>query len=143
LAGFNVTTEDVVRAVGPNLVIALLMDGPQLRGRWPGRYAMSLADDPGSSVLSVTSIGMSDLSRPQDLSTGAMRNRVIALWKDAKSLSPVEIELPQGSDGIVLSISERYLEEWTADGRSDRKASGYPALTGIHPIKLASKEKKR
>jgi hypothetical protein len=27
----------VVRAVGPNLVIALLMDGPQLSHRWPGK----------------------------------------------------------------------------------------------------------
>jgi hypothetical protein len=34
---------DFVRAVGPNLVIAVLMDGPQLVGRWPGRYAGSLA----------------------------------------------------------------------------------------------------
>jgi hypothetical protein len=26
---------DLIRAVGPNLVVALLMDGPQLKGRWP------------------------------------------------------------------------------------------------------------
>jgi hypothetical protein len=130
---------DLVRAVGPNLVIAILMDGPQLSGRWPGRYAMSLADDPGSSVLSVTSLGMSELSRPQDLPPGPKRNRVVALWKDAKSSTPVEIELPQDADAIVLSISERYFEEWTADGRSDRKATGYPALTGMHPVRVSSK----
>ena len=40
---------DLIRAVGPNLVIALLMDGPQLNGRWPARYASVLAEDPGSS----------------------------------------------------------------------------------------------
>ena len=40
----------LVRAVGPSLVIALLMDGPQLQSRWPSRYASVLADDPGSSV---------------------------------------------------------------------------------------------
>jgi hypothetical protein len=34
---------DVIRAVGPNLVIALLADAPQLTGRWSGRYATSLA----------------------------------------------------------------------------------------------------
>jgi hypothetical protein len=51
---------DLVRSVGPNLVIALLMDGPQLRARWSGRYAMSLADDPGSFVLSVTSLGTTE-----------------------------------------------------------------------------------
>jgi hypothetical protein len=37
---------DVVRVVGPNLVIALLMDGPQLKERWPTRHAIALADDP-------------------------------------------------------------------------------------------------
>ena len=40
----------VMNAIGPNLVIALLMDGPQLERRWCGRYATALADDPGSSV---------------------------------------------------------------------------------------------
>jgi hypothetical protein len=45
---------DVMNAIGPNLVIALLMDGPQREHRWPGRYATVLADDPGSAVLTVT-----------------------------------------------------------------------------------------
>jgi len=36
---------DLVRAVGPNLVMSLLMDGPQLTTRWPARYATVLADD--------------------------------------------------------------------------------------------------
>ena len=30
---------ELIRAVGSNLVIALLMDGPQLNNRWPARYA--------------------------------------------------------------------------------------------------------
>src|SRR5204863_2477554 len=29
----------LMRSVGPNLVVALLMDGPQLVSRWPSRYA--------------------------------------------------------------------------------------------------------
>lgn len=29
---------DLVRAIGPNLVIALLLDGAQAHARWPGRY---------------------------------------------------------------------------------------------------------
>lgn len=49
---------NVIRAFGPNLVIALLMDGPQLSTRWPGRYATVLADDPGSAVLSFTNAAM-------------------------------------------------------------------------------------
>ena len=55
---------EMIHAVGPTLVIALLMDAPQLPHRWPGRYAMALADDPGSSVLTVTSLGMINLSSP-------------------------------------------------------------------------------
>ena len=127
---------DLVRAVGPNLVIALLMDGPQLKERWGARYATTLADDPGSSVLTVTSGGMCSLSRPP---AGVQARRVVALWKDAKSPAPVEIELPMGSQGVVVSLSVRRLEEWTADGRGDKRNAGYPMLSGIHPVSVTSK----
>jgi hypothetical protein len=127
---------DLVRAVGPNLVIALLMDGPQLKERWGARYATTLADDPGSSVLTVTSSGMCSLSRPP---AGVQARRVVALWKDAKSPAPVEIEMPAGSQGVVISLSVRRLEEWTADGRGDKRNAGYPMLSGIHPVSMASK----
>jgi hypothetical protein len=124
---------ELVRAVGPNLVISLLMDGPQLSARWPARYATVLADDPGSSVLTVTSIGMAELSRPP----GVAPSRVVALWKDAKTGTPCEITLPRDADAIVLTLSAEYHEEWTADGRSDGGSTGYPILTGIHPVSHA------
>ncbi|MGC4051536.1 MAG: hypothetical protein QM757_19470 [Paludibaculum sp.] len=123
---------DLVRAVGPNLVIALLMDGPQLKERWAARYATVLADDPGCSVLSITSLGMSRLSRPRD---GRSRNRVVALWKDAKTGGPYEIELDDGCDGVILSLAMRRVEEWTADGRSDGRNALYPILSGVHCVK--------
>ncbi|CAK0578392.1 Uncharacterised protein [Burkholderia pseudomallei] len=69
----------VVRSVGPNLVIALLMDGPQLAARWPGRYATVLADDPGSSVLSITCAGMMDRSNANQKNPV----RAIGLWRHA------------------------------------------------------------
>lgn len=127
---------DLVRAVGPNLVVALLMDGPQLKQRWGARYATVLADDPGCSVLTLTSVGMSTLSRPTDASVS--RSRVVALWKDAEN-GPIEIELPDGYDGVILSLAVRYTEEWAADGRSDHKNAGYPLLAGIHHVPSASK----
>jgi hypothetical protein len=126
---------DLLRAVGPNLVIALLMDGPQIKERWSARYATTLAEDPGSSVLSLTSAGMSRLSRP---ASGVNRSKVIGLWKDAHSSTPVEIELPDGCGGVVLSLSVRWMGEWTADGREDRGATGYPLLSGIHGVKKSS-----
>lgn len=128
---------DLLRAVGPNLVIALLMDGPQIKERWSARYATTLAEDPGCSVLSLTSIGMSKLSRP---SSGANRSRVIGLWKDAHSSTPVEIELPDNCGAVVLSLSVRWMDEWTADGREDRGATGYPLLSGVHGVKISTKK---
>lgn len=122
---------DVIRAVGPNLIIALLCDGPQIASRWPGRYASGFADDPGSSVLTLTSLGMSKLSRPSDPSKD--RSGVVALWRDAKT-GTTEISLPDKQDAIVLNITVEYHEEWTADGRGDGKNSGYPVLSGYHLI---------
>ena len=123
---------DVVRAVGPNLVVAILMDGPQIPARWPAYYATVLADDPGSSVLTLTSLGMCALSRPP----GKPRSRAIALWKDVKSGEAISIDLPEDAHGILLSLSRQFEKEWAADGRDDRGATGYPILSGIHPISL-------
>jgi hypothetical protein len=39
---------DLLRAIGPTLVVTTLLDGPQLASRWTARYASVLADDPGS-----------------------------------------------------------------------------------------------
>lgn len=128
---------DVIRTVGPNLVIALLMDGPQLVSRWPARYATVLADDPGSSVLTLTALGMAELSRPLN---EPKVSRAIALWKDAQRGGPYQIELPSGADGVVLSLAVQRQDEWTADGRSQSGATaedrlrGYPILTGVHPV---------
>lgn len=122
---------NLVRTVGPNLVIALLMDGPQIKERWAARYATVLADDPGCSVLSLTSIGMSEISRPQ---SGPSRPRVVAMWKDAFS-SATEIELPVGYDAVAISLSIRHREEYAADGRGDDGAAAFPILSGIHPIR--------
>jgi hypothetical protein len=128
---------DVIRAVGPNLIIALLSDGPQIGSRWPGRYASGFADDPGSSVLTVTSSGMSKLSRAQDPTKD--RSNTVALWRDVRS-GTHEISCPPEYDGIVLNVTAEYYEEWTADGRGDGKNSGYPVLSGYHLIKSPNPE---
>ncbi|HKO45060.1 MAG TPA: hypothetical protein VJU84_17420 [Pyrinomonadaceae bacterium] len=120
---------ELVRAVGPNLVIALLMDGPQLTSRWPARYATVLADDPGSSVLTFTSLGMCEMSRPPSIQNSS---RVVALWKDAKTGEAVPIELPRNAQGIILTLSREFENEWSADGRDDNCSTGYPTLSGIN-----------
>jgi hypothetical protein len=121
---------DVIRAVGPNLVIALLMDGPQLTARWPGRYASVLADDPGSSILTVTSLGMALRSVPP----GMTPRRTVALWKDPAE-GAREIDLDPGAEAVVLTIAAEFVEEFTADGRSDHGAAVRLVLTGITQIR--------
>jgi hypothetical protein len=121
----------VVRAVGPTLVVALLLDGPQLPERWPGRYATVLAEDPGSSVLTVTSLGMAERSRRKP--TDPPR-RTIALWRDSKNYD-VPIDLDQDATAVVLTIWADRVEEFTADGRSDQALAGRLTLGGVIQVK--------
>jgi hypothetical protein len=110
---------EVLRSVGPNLVIALLADGPQILSRWPARYATVLADDPGSSVLTITSAGMVDASVPVPGSGAqAKARRIVAHWRDRETGS-VELELPAQDDAIVLALNMKRVVELTSDGRFD------------------------
>ncbi len=117
---------DILRSVGPNLVIALLMDGPQLSSRWGARYASVLAEDPGSSVLTLTSLGMSRRSQPRAGSPS--RAGVVGLWRDAK-YGERELEMPAGCDAGVLSLTGESLDEFAADARPNRRARSTPAST--------------
>jgi hypothetical protein len=120
---------DLVRAVGPNLVVSPLLDGPQLSSRWSSRYAAGLSDDPGSSVLTLTSVGMVNLSCPKGKKDPAYR--VVALWRDGGGGETKEIRLPRLRHGIVLKINVKERTEYTADGRNDHGATGYPVLEGF------------
>jgi hypothetical protein len=122
---------DLVRAVGPDLVIALLMDGSQTPERWSARYATVLADDPGCSVLTLTSLGMTQLGSPSDKAHA----RNIALWKEAKGGPPSVISLDKDSSAIVLQLTLQEFEEWTADGRTDGGTTCYPSLYNVVQVK--------
>lgn len=105
----------VIRAIGPNLLIALLMDGPQIIQRWPGRYATVLTEDPGTSVLTFTSMGL--ISRQNDLGKYPQACS-IALWSDEKK-GAKSIELPREADAIILKLKKEVKNERTLDGRED------------------------
>lgn len=115
----------VIRAVGPTVVITVLLDGPQFMSRWAARYASVLADDPGSAVLTLTSFGMVQRSRPQ----GRDAATTVALWKDpARGFR--EIPLESGAQAVLLTACGGRATRRTADGRS-------PVDTGTHYFDVA------
>lgn len=124
---------DALRAVAPGLVVALLMDGPQLQNRWSSRYATVLAEDPGCSVLTITSLGMSLRSKPAKLAAGEDKSNVIALWRDPIH-GAEEISLAPDAIGCVLSLVCHTREECTADGRGDGGVAFYPVFAGVHQV---------
>ena len=103
---------EVIRSVGPRIVVTPLLDGPQLSSRWAARYASVLADDPGSAVLTLTSYGMARRSRPNRHDPSS----IVALWKD-----PVrgtrEIPLEAGAHGVLLTASVDLTVRRSGDGR--------------------------
>jgi len=121
---------DLLRRIAPSLVLAVLLDGPQLVSRWPCRYASVLADEPGSTVLTVTSFGMVRRSRPP----GLPPSRAIALWNDSQH-GVKEIQLGVGAGAVLLETSLEGKTLWTADGR---RHTGVPdlVLSGTRQVRL-------
>jgi hypothetical protein len=128
---------DLVRRIGPGLVVAILLDGPQLASRWPCRYGSVIADDPGSSVLTLTSYGMAARSRPP----GKRPSRVVAHW-NSRAGGVREIALSPGAVAVMLSTSLQSSTLWTADGRCHRNVPSLE-LTGVHQLHVPTQKAKR
>jgi hypothetical protein len=127
---------DPLRSVGPNIVFALLMDGPQLQTRWSARYATALADDPGSSVLTLSSWGLIDRVNKHGRYPFS---RHVALWKDDTGRT-IPLELPQNSQGILLTLSGAETTEVTLDGRASKESQAW-RYHGHIPIALSDPAK--
>ena len=123
--------QELVRGIGPNLVFALLMDGPQLKARWPARYATVLAEDPGSSVLSFTSLGLIERSNATGL---VPPSRKIGLWRDDRG-ETIELTIPNDAHALCLNLQATRFEEHALDGRSDHASSESWRLSGVQPVK--------
>ncbi|MGF1462465.1 MAG: hypothetical protein ACFB2Z_04765 [Maricaulaceae bacterium] len=106
--------QEVVRALGPNLLIALLMDGPQTKFRWAAHYAGVLAEDPGCSVLTLTSYGMVRRAAAIDLENA----RNVAYWRDARGQAK-HLSLPAGMHGLVVQLKGKSTTDHAMDGRDD------------------------
>jgi hypothetical protein len=116
----------VIRAVGPTLLVALLLDGPQLGERWSARYASILAEDPGTSVLTLTALGMA--------LRGSRPNRTIGFWRDANA-GGRPIVLEDGAEAAVLTVWAQRLEEFTADGRTDHGLASRIIYGGLAQVR--------
>lgn len=120
---------ELIRSVGPTLVVTLLLDGPQLASRWTARYASVLADDPGSAVLTLTALGMALRSQPR----GLPPSRVIAMWKDpVRGLR--EIACDPGSQAVLLKVVLDRSSRHAADGRAPVDDVTDFHLAGVHQL---------
>jgi hypothetical protein len=126
---------ELIRGIGPTLVVALLLDGPQLTDRWSARYASVLADDPGTSVLTVTALGMASRSLGKDQVTHG--NRTVVLWRDQLT-GPRAIPVDDHR-GIVLTLRAQRRKELTGDGRNDHGTAAILSFDGVHDVPLSSR----
>jgi hypothetical protein len=108
----NDDVAELIRQVGPTIVLTAVLDGSQLNSRWAERYASVLADDPGSAVMTLTSYGMVQRSRPH----GRAASAVVALWKDP-SRGVREIPLEAGAHGVLLTVCTDRATRRSADAR--------------------------
>jgi hypothetical protein len=125
---------ELIRSVAPTVVMTALLDGPQLTSRWAARYASVLADDPGSAVLTLTSFGMVQRSRP----LGRDTSPIIALWKDpARGIR--EIPLESGAHGVLLTVCMDRATRRSADGRWPVDNGTVCFDVAVHQLRAATK----
>lgn len=122
---------DIMRSVAPNLIFALLMDGPQLSNRWPARYAGSLADDPGSTVITLTNNGLVERSNHQ---FSGKESRSVGLIRDGRGTTR-EISLPVGHHAVMLTLGTETVIDHTIDGRGTTNASDWYYISQT-PIRM-------
>lgn len=138
---------ELIRGVGPTLLVALLADGPQLETRWSARYASVFADDPGTAVLTLTSLGMASRSRrvdetppPASDARTPPHKSTIALWRDlVRGWRKVDLEHDPGHGNgdppaVLLTISADWQKEYSADGRHDHEFAATFKLEGVRVV---------
>ena len=134
----NDDVAELIRAIGPTIVSTALLDGPQLTSRWSARYASVLADDPGSAVMTLTSFGMAQRSRPP----GFDASPVIALWKDpARGIR--EISLEPDAQGVLLTVCGARATRRSADGRWPVESGTHYFDVAVHQIRASDARSER
>ena len=121
---------NLLRTIGPTLVVTTLLDGPQLASRWTARYASVLADDPGSAVVTLTSFFFAQRSQP----AGRPPSRVVSLWKDpVRGLR--EIPLDADAHAVVIHIKVGRTTRRSADSRLPMANAADVSAEGVSQIR--------
>lgn len=124
--------QPVLREMGPSLIVALLMDGPQRKDRWSAKSATVFADDPGSSVLTLSSLGL--IRRHQECRDNHLGSASppIGIWQEPDG-QPREIPLAPDSHAVHFEFRIEDRREDTLDGRNDNG--------GAEVLRLASEQR--
>lgn len=127
--------QPVLREMGPSLLIALLMDGPQLSNRWAARASGTFADDPGSSVLVLTSLALVRRNQVHRSKHAGAASPPIGVWQEPEE-SPIEIPIGPDAHAVHFTLNNQERREVTLDGRDDRSAAEVLRLdrTGSSPF---------
>ncbi len=131
-----------LRAVGPNLMFVLLMDGAQLASRWPARYSTGMTDDPGTTILTLTSRALVKASNAVRAKANKKPDYSVALFKDDSS-APLSIQCEESNQGVLLSLTVENITEGSFDGRHRKSAQAWRRRkkADIQQIKLPTSDK--
>lgn len=114
--------QPALREMGASLIVALLMDGPQYVRRWAAKASTVFADDPGSSVLALTSLGLVRRNQEHRERHSGNVSIPIALWQEPGK-GPVEVALAPGALAVHFNVRIEEQRETTLDGRDDGAAA--------------------
>jgi hypothetical protein len=128
-----------LRAVGPNLVFVILMDGPQTPKRWSARYSLGLADDPGCSVLTLTSRAL--IERANNVASRGKGPWNIALWQAGDDYRPKKIVCAAGAQAVVVTLVGEPCNEATLDGRTNTQTRVWQLSGAPKQIRLGAAHK--
>jgi hypothetical protein len=92
---------EVIRAVGPNLLFALLLDGPQIEPRWGAKYASIFAADHGCAVMTVSSRAL--VQRSQEV-TDLEKNYSVVYFRSPSMPTPAAIECKEANSGVFIRL---------------------------------------
>lgn len=114
--------QPVLREMGPSLLVALLMDGPQADRRWSAKSSTVFADDPGCSVLTLTSLALVRRSQLHRDGHSGSASPPIALWQQPDD-QPREIPIRPDAHAVHFPVRVEARREVTLDGRRDGGAA--------------------